>query len=217
MLAIMLKFDDLQLFPDSVEGRGKGYFYVKTRCTLCGTERLKELRNLEKGYSSKCQCQGKNKLKVRYPGRDPEVIYSLTRRFAAMKQRCYTDTHVSSHRYLSRGIEVEFKDKEDFIKWALENYTDAQIASNDFDRTDNDGNYSRENLRLVDRSTNLMNRDLGRPTNCRVAKQFLKDHPEVRYTWKTVLGLMKMGIEDAEILTRSAQSSVAGRRKPMTS
>lgn len=172
---------------------------------------------MEKGLSSKCQCQHSAHNRTRYAGRDPKVIYSLVRRFAAMRQRCYTDTHVSSHRYMARGIQVEFKDKEDFIAWALENYTDEQIAENDFDRRDNDGNYSRENLRLVDRSTNLMNREFVTRLNCRVAKQFLKDHPEVHYTWKTVLGLMKMGLADDEILTRHAQSSVAGRRKPTTS
>jgi hypothetical protein len=214
---LLLKFPHLQIFPATVEKRGSGYFYVKTKCLLCGAERDKEIRNMEKGFSSKCQCQNPQRSRVKYPGRDPQVITSLTRRFAAMRQRCETDTHVSSHRYLGRGIKVEFKDKEDFIAWALEKYSDAEIAELDFDREENDGNYSRENLRLATRSVNLFNREYSQRLNCKVAKEFLKQHPEVRYTWKTVLGLMKMGVSNDEILTRHAQSIVAGRRKHTTS
>lgn len=75
-----------------------------------------------------------------------------------MIQRCYRDTHTSSHNYKGRGIQVLFRDRQDFIRWAVAKFTEADMLALDFDREDNDGDYSKDNLRLVTRSVNCRNK-----------------------------------------------------------
>ena len=75
-----------------------------------------------------------------------------------MVQRCRRDTHVSSHNYKGRGIEVRFESSGAFITWALTTFPDTDFNGLDFDRIDNDGHYEPSNLRLVTRSENLRNR-----------------------------------------------------------
>lgn len=212
-----LKVAGLKIYPDIVERRGNGYFYVRTVCQQCGVERWKELRNMEKGLSSKCQCQGAGKATAKWPHVDPSVVHSLQARYQAMRQRCEKDTHVSSHRYKGRGIEVLFTSRDDFVNWALETWPGESFRGKDFDRIDNDGPYSKENLRLVDRTTNLLNRsDIG-PINVGTARAFKRKFPQVRYTERTVLGLLRCGLTESQILEREATSLRAGWRKPTTS
>jgi hypothetical protein len=173
----------------------------------CGARREKELRNMEKGLSSKCQCQGAGKYQ------NP-AARSLGQRFEAMRQRCERDSHVSSHNYKSRGITVEFASRRDFVLWALATFPGQDFKGMDFDRIDNDGPYSKENLRLVDRTTNLLNRRGTHSVTIVHARDFLSAHPEVTYTERTVLGRLRSGMSSAELLAHHRDSARAmGRRK----
>lgn len=134
----------------AIETRARSMRYAEAVCTVCGKHRWVLTWNITSGKTKNCTCQrGKYK--------DPRAK-TLGQRYDAMVQRCERDTHVSSKNYKGRGIRCLFTSREHFIRWALETWPHSDYKSLDFDRIDNDGDYSPENLRLVDRKTNLANR-----------------------------------------------------------
>jgi hypothetical protein len=206
-----LNVDGLTIFPETVRKSGGGYFYVLTECRCCGKREEKELRNMEKGFSSKCRCK---RLGTRAGyGIPAELVKTLGTRYSAMVQRCHRDTHVSVANYKGRGIQVLFKDRRAFVTWALETWPGENFKGKDFDRTDNNGHYSKENLRLVDRSTNLLNRRNQNPVNIGTAREFMRLNPDVRLTEATVLRLLKKGTTETGIMEISRKSPRAGLRK----
>jgi hypothetical protein len=44
--------------------------------------------------------------------------------------------------------------------WALETWPNGEFMGLTFDRIDNNGHYSKDNLRVVDYRTNILNRDM---------------------------------------------------------
>lgn len=126
--------------------------YCEALCSECETLQWILVDNILSGKTTNCRCQRHRKYPIGSPAE------TLGRRYDAMVQRCERDTHVSSHNYKGRGIKVLFRSREDFIGWALAKWPDETFKGKDFDRIDNDGHYSRRNLRLVSRSTNLRNR-----------------------------------------------------------
>jgi hypothetical protein len=74
-----------------------------------------------------------------------------------MVQRCERDTHWQSHDYKGRGIKVLFPSREAFVRWAMETWPDEDFKGLEFDRIDNDGHYSPDNLRLVTSRENKLN------------------------------------------------------------
>jgi hypothetical protein len=132
-----------------------------------------------------------------------------------MVQRCHKDTHVSSARYKLRGIKVEFSSRREFCLWAVQTWPEESFEKKDFDRIDNAGNYSKTNLRVVDRATNLLNRDCMPEIHIGHARKFMEQHPDISYTERTVLGLIRCGLPTEEILRRHACSQKAGWRKSM--
>jgi uracil-DNA glycosylase family 4 len=139
---------------------------------------------------------------------------TLRMRYHAMIQRCETDTHVSSHNYKGRGIEVLFVSAADFVLWALEKWPDSDFKGLDFDRIDNDGHYEKENLRLVPRSKNLRNTRISKGSLREKAEAFLAKHPEVSYTYKTVWNLLQQGLTTDKILKKfQADGCPAPKRK----
>lgn len=118
-------------------------------CPYCHVRKTYWVDNLLSGHGCRCQMHQKYF--------DPRAE-TLGDRYDAMIQRCNTDTHVSSHNYKGRGIKVLFHSREHFIRWALATYPDSSFKGLDFDRINNDGHYSPDNLRLVTRKVNLANR-----------------------------------------------------------
>lgn len=83
----------------------------------------------------------------------------LYRCWSAMKERCYRDGYIDSHRYKKRGIKICKGWRNSFVRfkeWALKNgYKDGlQI-----DRINNDGNYEPGNCRFVTNMVNGNNRE----------------------------------------------------------
>ncbi len=135
-------------------------------------------------------------------------------RFRAMKQRCDTDTHVSSHNYKGRGIRVEFFSAEEFVAWARSTWPNEDFKGKDFDRINNDGNYMKENLRLVSRSVNHLNRrDSATSIRSRV-DDFTAKHPEVTYQNVTLRNLFQQGLTEDQILARHEKCPPPDKRKP---
>lgn len=210
-----LKVDGLTIYPETVRARGAGYFYLMTECQSCGKRLEKELRNMEKGFSSKCKCRRAGE-RAGY-GLPSHLTQTLGSRYNAMMQRCYKTTHVSSQDYKGRGIKVLFESRRDFVMWVVAKWPEETFKGKDFDRRDNDGDYSKENLRLVTRSVNLLNRRRSGSPDVAMGREFLIRHPQVTYTAKTILGLLKQGFSEQEILKRWGASERAGWRKPTTS
>ena len=210
-----LRMDGLTIYPETVRTKGSGYFYLMTECQSCGKRLEKELRNMEKGLSSKCHCRRAGG-RAGY-GLPPNLTQTLGSRYNSMTQRCYKTTHVSSQEYKGRGIKVLFESRRDFVTWAVAQWPEETFKGKDFDRRDNDGNYSKENLRLVTRSENLLNRRKPRSSDGARGREFLVKHPQVTYTAATIKGLLRQGCSETDILERWSTSKKAGRRKHMTS
>lgn len=147
----LLQLHGVTLYLSTLRRSGR-YRLVRGRCHLCGKVKTFYVDNLLSGKSHGCRCVPKRKY-----GGDLRAE-GLGQRYDAMVQRCYRDTHVSSHRYKGRGIKVLFRSREHFIRWALDTYPDSTFEGLDFDRTDNNGHYEPKNLRLVSRRENLRNR-----------------------------------------------------------
>jgi hypothetical protein len=111
---------------------------------------------------------------------------------------------------LGRGIRVEFGSREQFIRWALEMWPGETFKGKDFDRVDNDGHYSPNNLRLVTRAENLRNRrttvrvDVGGVQMCVTDLWgFLRArNPNFSLSARTTARLAAEGVSVDEILSR---------------
>jgi len=203
---------NLEIFPETVKRAEKaGYFLVNTKCSVCGIERWKDLRNLEKGFSKKCQCQNAGKIYS-----NTETARILGTRYEAMMQRCYRDTHCTSHRYKGRGIKVMFASRKAFIEWAMQQYGESpeNYKNMDFDRIDNNGDYSPDNLRLVTRTINLCNKEGTGVVHVGHARLFLEKYPHISYTESTILGRLKSGWSWEKLVAyHDASPRAVGRRK----
>jgi len=199
-----LALHDLVVVPGTLQKEGHGNISLQVTCTRCGKEKKKWLCNLERGLGARCGC---------HRARDP-IRYTLAIRYNAMIQRCYKDTHVSSHNYKGRGIKVEFESRQDFITWARATWPNETFKGLDFDRIDNDGNYSKTNLRLVTRSINHLNRRDSKASVRPRVDAFLAQHPEVTYAPITLRNLMCKGLTDEQIILRFAKCPPPEKRKP---
>ena len=143
---------DFELIPESVRKAGGGYFKLQVRCIHCNETKERDLANMEKGKSTKCRCQSKAK---KYA--DSQLAHVLGKRYQCMVQRCRRGTHKQSHDYQGRNIDVLFESSKDFIEWALAKWPEETFKKKEFDRINNDGHYSKENLQLVTSAQNKQN------------------------------------------------------------
>lgn len=145
------EYGRLRLRSSTIRREGR-YRKIDADCVACGRSFSLYVDALLSGKTTNCRCQRAKKY------HDPRSV-TLGRRYDAIVQRCERDTHVSSHNYKGRGIKNKFRSREHFVRWALKRYPYSDFEGLDFDRIDNDGHYEPDNLRLVDRSTNLLNRE----------------------------------------------------------
>ena len=211
--ASKIKIEGLIIFPETVEKSresSQARYIVKTKCESCSKEMPQVLTNLERGERKKCRC---NSGVRNHPNR---IRHTLTIRYRCMVQRCHRVTHVSDANYRGRGIQVHFNSTTDFVEWALEEFPEQALSgfgSWDFDRIDNDGHYSRDNLRLVNRTANLLNRRGSKTTQRARTEEFMEKHPEVLYSLKTVNNLIQQGLTEQEILERHTKNAGVPRRR----
>jgi hypothetical protein len=141
--------------------KGKRRFI--TCICACGNTKDVQVSNLVGGRSKDCGCTKRQKLIQRNTAHSLSmdsntgkhcVYYS---RVIQAYARCYNENHKFYKDYGGRGIRVDFENKEEFIKFIKHELPGYQEGYS-LDRIDNDGNYSKTNLRWADARTQNLNR-----------------------------------------------------------
>lgn len=179
------KFGRLTIIKE-LEPRGKDKFrYFECECE-CGTIRDFKIYRLTGGLTVSCGCYGRELSKVlgfisvqslkpfafpkghipaNYVDGDNSKInknqnYYLTRTWQGIKQRCYNPNEKAYQWYGERGIKVYepwINDYQLFKQWIIENLGHRPEGYS-LDRIDNDGDYTPDNLRWADQTTQVNNR-----------------------------------------------------------
>ena len=123
------------------------------QCTKCGNQFV---RNRTTVILEKARCECSKTRSVRHTdGHGDSKLKSV---YLNMIDRCYNSNSHAFSDYGGRGISVDTEWLADFrlfMKWALESgYSDGLTL----DRKDNDGDYTANNCRWVDRKTQANNR-----------------------------------------------------------
>jgi hypothetical protein len=153
---------------------------------------------------------GKSKRNKPFRCSDPRAKM-LRARYHAMIQRCYKDTHVSSVNYKGRGIKVLFTSLGDFVQWALDLWPTTNFKGLDFDRIDNSGHYSKENLRLVTRLMNLRNTRASKWSFRTRAEAIITTHPNLPVAMRTIWNMLQMGVTEKEIFEKVKSGELKSR------
>jgi hypothetical protein len=124
-------------------------------------------------------------------------------------QRCYRETHLQHQDYKGRGITVEFQSREHFIRWALAEYPDTDFKGMEFDRKDNDGPYSPDNLQLVSSQKNKLNKRYNSKMLFQGKQICTLDFPSP-YSIHVTYKLAMLGLSGEQMIQR-AVTSVQGK------
>lgn len=82
-----------------------------------------------------------------------EQAFPWVRTFHRIKERCYDPNHKYYHRYGGRGIQLAMDKSELKILWLRDKADDMKKPS--IDRIDNDGHYTFNNCRYIEKSKNI--------------------------------------------------------------
>lgn len=134
--------------------------YWLCRCK-CGNEAIINSGLLKLGHTKSCGCLSREKSKTRIIRQSITHNSSRSRLYRIwknMKQRCYNPNHNHYKDYGGRNILICDEWKNDFVAfrdWSMENGYADNLS---IDRIDNDGNYTPNNCRWVDKKTQQRNR-----------------------------------------------------------
>lgn len=123
---------------------------IRCKCK-CGKVKNVRLLHLVRGRIRSCGCLGGEK-----HGLSGGKLY---RCWCSMKDRCYRESYIDSHRYLKRGITIcdeWLYSFTSFKKWALSHGWKEGLQ---IDRINNNGNYKPGNCRFVTNMINGNNRE----------------------------------------------------------
>lgn len=124
----------------------------------CGNSHTALLNNVRYGVTKSCGCLLREVKRAERTthGYCGHPLYAV---HASMLYRCKNPKDTNYHRYGGRGISVcnEWEDRDNFIRWALENGYKKGLQ---IDREDNNGNYCPENCRWVTPCINTHNRNI---------------------------------------------------------
>jgi len=164
---------------------------ARVRCTRCGQEGIRDVRNVLIGRSG-CPCC---RPKAEIPG-------WLLSRCRNARRRCTDPTDPAWKTYGARGIRFEFATPRAMGLWVKRHlglHRELQI-----DRIDNDGPYAPHNLRLSTRKQNLAG--TGRARMAAQLHAFRAAYPRVLYCDGTLKRLLR-SLSWAEIVKRYDQPS----------
>ena len=130
----------------------KGFKAWLCKCD-CGQEIVKTTGMLKSGRIKSCGC---GVTSHKYKG------HKLVKIYHGIKSRCYNLNHKSFHNYGGRDIGMckEWRENQlAFIEWSLKNGWEKQL---EFDRINNDEDYSPNNCRFVNKTQNALNKRLSK-------------------------------------------------------
>lgn len=127
--------------------------YFRCRCS-CGTLVSVRCNDLRSGNSTNCGCVRKEKARAQLTTHGLRDHY-LYDRWNQMRQRCNNPNNRSYHRYGGRGIKYD-PAWDSFIRF-LQDVGEPPDPSWTLERIDNDGDYTKENVRWVPRQVQMNN------------------------------------------------------------
>ena len=136
-------------YPTEKSGRKHRYSFGVYECQYCGKEFEATTAHIKSGNTKSCGCQkGGNT-----HGLSHNQFYKT---WKSMMGRCTNPNNRDYKNYGARGITVceEWLNITNFITWCESTY----IEGMSLDRIDNDGNYSPDNVRWADASTQALNK-----------------------------------------------------------
>jgi hypothetical protein len=157
MTPILLKDLGMRYPTESSKGRKRYGLY---QCQYCQKEFETQTQSVKAGLTKSCGCY---KVKISKIQGKASITHGLSNHplyyiWGSMKARCCNETHISFNSYLGKGIQVCLEWKSNFMSfyiWAIENGWKQGLT---LDRINNDGDYTPDNCRWVNRSIQQRNK-----------------------------------------------------------
>ncbi|MGA2876210.1 MAG: hypothetical protein ABSE82_11815 [Nitrososphaerales archaeon] len=132
--------------------REKGIRFIDAMCSYCKKLKRYNVDSLLRGTTKACACQRNLKY-----GDDPRAD-TLGEIYTRIVRRCNRNSHKQSNDHKGNG-KCTFESREHFIRWALDTWHDTDFKGLGFERVDDHGDYSPDNLRLVTSKEKQRNRN----------------------------------------------------------
>ena len=147
----LLQLNGLRIWKRTFR-REEGIRFIDAMCSYCKKRKRYYVDSLLSGTTKACACQRNRK----YGGDSRADI--LGEHYDRIVRRCNRDSHRQSKDHNGKG-KCTFASREQFILWALETWPDMDFNGLEFERVDDHGDYSPDNLHLVTSKENQRNRN----------------------------------------------------------
>lgn len=137
----LLQLHGLKIWKRTFRREG-GIRFIDAMCGYCKKRKKYNVDSLLRGTTKACACQRN----LKYGG-DPRAD-TLGEHYDRIVRRCNRDSNKQSEDHKGNR-KCAFASREQFIFWALKTWTDKDFKGLEFERVDDQRDYSPDNLRLV--------------------------------------------------------------------